>query len=231
MASPRTGAKTDRSAMQRVTELVERLIASGELKPGDHVSEPSLALRLGVSRGPVREACRALVERGLLQSEPNRGCFVRRLSVREVVDLYDVRAALARLAGRLLAQRITREQLAELERVVTAHEEAAAAADLRRVHALNLDFHTRIIAFSDNRRLQEIEAGMARELAIYRRRSLGEGAYVRETAAEHRAILAALAARDAEAAGAALEAHLLAARERFLATLGRDVALDLVTRD
>src|SRR5690554_3544921 len=81
---------------------LERLILDGELELGARINELALALRLGVSRGPVREACRSLVQAGLLESRANRGFFVRKLGQKEVVDLYDVRAALMRLAGALI---------------------------------------------------------------------------------------------------------------------------------
>lgn len=215
----------NRTASQRAADLIEKLIEDGSLLPGEHVSEPSLAARLGLSRGPIREACQTLVERGLLRNEPNRGCFVRKLSVRDVVDLSEVRAALARLAGRVLAQRITATQLDELRRIVDAHERAVTEAELNEVHATNLAFHAAIVAFSGNRRLQKIEAGMERELAMYRRHVLRDLAYLRDTSAEHRAILNALTARDIEAAGAALEAHILAGRVRFLESVDRHIYL------
>jgi len=223
---PAKANRLDRTAAHRAADRIEQLIADGTLSPGEHVSEPSLAVLLGLSRGPIREACRALVERGLLQSEPNRGCFVRRLSMREVVDLYDVRAALARLAGRVLARRITPSQQVELARIVDTHEQAVAHGELEQVHSANLAFHAAIVAFSGNLRLQKIEAGMARELAMYRRHALRDIDHLRSTCVEHRAILDALAARDADAAGAALEAHILAGRVRFLESIGRDASLE-----
>ena len=204
---------------QRVVDGIEAMIAEGSLAPGHHVSEPFIAERLEVSRGPVREACRALVERGLLIAEPNRGFFVRRLSEREVADLYDVRAALAGLAGRTLAPRITPEQQAELSAMVAAHEAAAADGDLVAMQAHNARFHSRIVALSGNLRLQAIEASMDKELTMYRRRAGSKAGAMPARNAEHRAILDALARQDAEAAGAALEQHMLNSKQRFLQTL------------
>ncbi|WP_158746964.1 GntR family transcriptional regulator [Acidisphaera sp. L21] len=207
------------TVVQRVTSTIEDMIADGRLCPGDHVSEPSVALHLGISRGPVREACRALIERGLLVTHANRGCFVRELSVRDIVDLYEVRAALARLAGRTLAERITPAQQAELTAIVDQHEAAAQVWDLPAMQRLNVQFHDRIVEFSGNARLRAIEATMERELAICRRRSTAAVIDAPPRNAEHRAIITALLARDVEAAGAALEHHILNSKTRFIERL------------
>ncbi len=213
------GAASRPSVVQRVTSTIADMIADGRLSPGDHVSEPSVALQAGVSRGPVREACRVLVERGLLVTHANRGCFVRELSMREIVDLYEVRAALARLAGRILAERITPAQQAELGAIVDRHEAAAEAWNLAAMRVLNEQFHDRIVEFSGNDRLRAIEATMERELAICRRRGTAEIGDVPRRNAEHRAIMAALMTRDVEAAGAALERHMLNSKIRFIERL------------
>jgi DNA-binding GntR family transcriptional regulator len=86
---------------------LERMVISGDLKPGERINEQQLAQRFGVSRGPIREAVRSLEGAGLANGVTNRGVFVRRLSVSEVRELYDIRAALFGLAGRLMAERAT----------------------------------------------------------------------------------------------------------------------------
>lgn len=203
---------------QRVVEAIEAMVTDGRLVPGDHVSEPFLATQLGVSRGPVREACRALVERGLLIAHPNRGCFVRKISVREVADLYDVRAAIARLAAQTLAVRITPEQQTELAEIAKLHEAASNAWDIPSMQALNKELHDKIVAYSGNQRLQAIEASMDKEIALYRRRA----GIIPSRNTEHHAIIEALMQRDAAAAGAAMEHHLLNSKMRFLQTLAPD---------
>src|SRR5689334_24271674 len=101
------------------------MIAVGELKGGNRINESALAIKLGVSRGPIREACRSLEQTGLLRSEINRGFFVREISMKEALDIYDLRAHLALMAGRLAAAAITPEQLEEMESLVARMEEAA----------------------------------------------------------------------------------------------------------
>src|ERR1700674_4565207 len=93
---------------------IEQLILSGELAIGQRVNESELALRFGTSRGPVREAMRALEECRLVRSEKNRGVFVREVSIAEADEIYDVREVLDELIGERVAERATAEQLAEL---------------------------------------------------------------------------------------------------------------------
>ncbi len=95
---------------------VERMILSGELKPGERINEQGLALRLGVSRGPVREALRSLERSGLLTSVVNQGVFVREIADQEAAEIYDVRAVVFGFVCERLAGRINAEQIAALER-------------------------------------------------------------------------------------------------------------------
>jgi DNA-binding GntR family transcriptional regulator len=89
---------------------LERLILSGELAPGAKLTEMALAARLGVSRGPLREAFRMLEEAGLVRTEKNRGVFVRDIPIDEAVEIFDLRAAMDELVGRRLADRTSRRR-------------------------------------------------------------------------------------------------------------------------
>ncbi|HZV91779.1 MAG TPA: GntR family transcriptional regulator, partial [Caldimonas sp.] len=97
---------------------LERMVLSGKLVAGERLNEPVLATRLGVSRGPVREAIRTLAEKGLVRIEKNRGTFVREISVGEADEIFEVRASLDRLAGRKVAGSIGAEHLAQLRDMV-----------------------------------------------------------------------------------------------------------------
>ena len=96
------------SSMSRVVQgEIEKIILSGVYGPGEKLNEKALADRLGVSRGPVREAFQALNARGLVEMIPNRGVFVQQITRHDAVAIYDVRAGLFGTACRLLAERIT----------------------------------------------------------------------------------------------------------------------------
>jgi DNA-binding GntR family transcriptional regulator len=195
---------------------IERRILFGEYRAGARINENALAHELGISRGPIREACRGLVESGLLTAIVNRGFFVREITAKEASDVYDVRACLMRLAGEALAARITDAQLGTLGDLVERMDTAEIGGDAAGYYALNVEFHDRIVDYSENDRLRAICEGLAKELRLYRHRSLIAGGGLHVSNREHRLILAALAARDPARAGAEMERHMLAGKARFL---------------
>src|SRR3546814_10850418 len=106
------------------------MIVSGELSGGDRLNETLLAERFGVSRGPVREACRGLERSGLIRFVANRGVFVREMNVKEALELFDVRAALFALAGKTLAPRLADAQVQRLAALIGEMSAAAEADDV-----------------------------------------------------------------------------------------------------
>ena len=120
---------------------LERRIVSGEIAVGAKLNEVDIANALGVSRGPVREAFRALDQAGLVRVEKNRGVFVRQLSLEEANEIYEVRAALEGLIGRLAAQRIDADELDQLRAVVKKMAALDKSRKAEAYFALNLEFH------------------------------------------------------------------------------------------
>src|SRR5258705_2679653 len=188
---------------------LERMIEGGELKAGDRLNENMLATKLGVSRGPIREACRSLEQSGLVKVVVNKGVFVRRLSDREAEELYDIRAALMRLAGMTLAPIIEDWQLSDLRELIAKMDEAARRSDLNTFYPLNLQFHHAISEYGGNDRLMSLAASIQREAHLFRRKTLDMPGRMLESNAEHRKILAALEAKDAMRAGQEMETHVL----------------------
>ena len=195
---------------------IERMIVAGELRAGERVNENSLAARLGISRGPIREACRALAEAGLLDSFVNRGVFVRRLELQEVSDLYEIRASLAALAGRMLAEAITADEIAAVAGLVERMAAAAERSDAEAYYPLNLDFHHRLVNACGNRRLVVMYRGLAKELSLFRQTGLTQPGALEASNAEHRAILEAVQARDPGRTASAMADHVHNAKQRML---------------
>lgn len=202
---------------------LERMIEVGELKAGDRLNENALAAKLGVSRGPVREACRGLEQSGLVHVIVNRGVFVREISNKEAAELYDIRAALYALAGRLLAPKITTMQVAELRRLVDEMEDAADKGELNVFYPLNVRFHEDIVQFSGNGRLLALCASVHREMHLFRRRTLDMPGRMKISNAEHRQIVEALAAKDGDAVAKLIEDHVLKSRELLFGPMGTPV--------
>lgn len=210
-------ALVQRTSLTRlVGEALEKLILAGELSPGSKLNEAALAERLGVSRGPLREAFRTLAETGLIRQEKNRGAYVREIEVVEAADIYEVRAGLDATAGRLLAGRITTAQLAVLREFATGMQRAASANDVDAFHTLNLAFHDRIVEMTGNAALIDVYRRLVKQLALFRRRNLLAPRAIPHFADEHSAIVDRLAAGDGPGAAEALYQHAQGGRQRML---------------
>jgi phosphonate utilization transcriptional regulator len=194
---------------------IEQLILRGELAIGQHVNESELATRFGTSRGPIREALRALEESRLVRSEKNRGVFVREISVAEADEIYDVREVLDQLIGQRVAERATPDQLRDLNAVVAEMDDATAMQDVKRYHALNLKFHDLLVDLAGNSRLAESYRLLTKELLLFRLRGLQDGGGFAVSNIEHKAVVEAVAARDCTRAGHLLRQHAAKSRARM----------------
>lgn len=191
---------------------IEKLILSGEFPPGAKLGEEDLASRLGVSRGPVREAFRGLEELGLIRFEKNRGVFVRKIEVEEADQSYVVRGALEELAGRIVAERISDEEIKALRSIIKRMERAVERKNFSQYVDLNYELHGRIVEFTHNPKLIQMYRTIANELLLFRNVSRAPI----ETLNEHRAIVEKIAARDPKGAAAALRDHIEGGRQRML---------------
>jgi DNA-binding GntR family transcriptional regulator len=198
---------------------IERAILSGELPAGTHLNENALAAKLGVSRGPVREACRALAELGLVQLVPNRGVFISRMNQADAQEVYDLRAGLIGLAGSLLCTIATDRQITQLRLLLDEMERAAAAPDFAAYARLNLEFHDFIVRSTGNGRLTKTYRGLVKEFQLFRGRGLVESDALLVSNSEHRAIVEAIAARDARRSHEASFEHVSNGKKRMLAAL------------
>lgn len=213
-----------------VQQELERSILAGDLPAGSKLNEAAIADRLGVSRGPVREAFRALEESGLVRLEKNRGVFVRQIPVEEADEIYELRAVLDEFVGRRLAQAATKEQIRELHARVDRMEKAAATGDVDAYLAANVDFHDRMVELAGNAKLLVTYRRLVNELHLYRRASLAQGGALPVSTREHRDIVDRIAAGQPAAAGRALHDHVIASRERMHRTKVPAVAASAVPR-
>jgi DNA-binding GntR family transcriptional regulator len=196
-------------------ELRERIL-TGEIKPGTVLSEARLAEELGMSRTPVREALARLARDGFAQRFPGRGVIVRELSLKEILDVFEVQACLEEYAiSRVLGTGRT-FNTARLEELIRAQEAAAEAGDTHAFLKHDRSMHLYVVGHLENERLTEIMKN-ASDLLIYAgHRALRSTANIRETIAEHRALVSALGSGDPEAALAASRAHVEGAKRRLL---------------
>jgi phosphonate utilization transcriptional regulator len=204
---------------------LERRIISGEIAVGTKLNEADIAGALGVSRGPVREAFRALDQAGLVRVEKNRGVFVRQVSLAEANEIYEVRAVLEGLIGRLAAKRIDAEQIEQLRGVVkkmAAHDRSRKAESY---FALNVEFHELLARAARNQALLNNYRRVVNELDLYRRETISRSTdNIPVSTREHEAIVNAVSQGDEKLAERLLTEHVLQSRERLHHALAKPPA-------
>lgn len=203
---------------------VERMILSGELLPGSWLNERRLAARLSVSRGPVREACRKLENAGLVRVVNNRGVFICELEFREAIELVEIRAELGSFLGRKAAENASEDDIGNLDKLIKEMDKLVSKNDVDSYHVANHIFHNKLLECSKNSRLWKTFQGMEMELRLFRQRVLIDDSSLKQSNAEHRAIVAAISSRDARKTGAAVAKHFRRTRDRMMS------AIDLASR-
>jgi DNA-binding GntR family transcriptional regulator len=196
-----------------VAEELERMIIRGELQAGDRINESALAQVFSISRGPIREACRSLEKSNLVRVVTNRGVFVREMSVAQAAEIYDVRAQIFGLAGRLAASRISSRQVEELLAMVAEMQEAK---DIDSYYPLNVAFHARLVELSGNSRVEELYYSLGKELHLFRRRGLVGGGAMALSNHEHMRIVEALRDHNSDLSERTMADHILAGKARLL---------------
>lgn len=211
-----TSPGVSRGLSHAIVDQLKQLIYTGEVRPGDRINEAALALRMGTSRGPVREAIKVLAGLGLVTAVPNKGVFVRQLSLREMIEIYELRALVFGYAADRACDHLTDAHKAECEGLLADMDAACDAGDGTRYYELNLRFHALILAISDNHRARQAYDDYVKELHLVRRRYFDVPGNMRRSNQEHRAIYEAMVAGAHAKARAHAERHVLAGRERLL---------------
>jgi phosphonate utilization transcriptional regulator len=204
------------SLQNLVQNELERLILEGHLAPGEPLREAALALSLGVSRGPIREAFRGLEEKGLVQVEKNHGVQVRTLSLEEADQIYEVRVCLEAMIGRKVAAAVSAAGLREIRAIVKKMEAAALLDDVHPYTSLNLSFHDALARHSGNAKLHESYSRLVAQLSLYRRKAyLHDKRSMVLSLSEHRAIFDAVERRNGDQASELLQRHAEDSRQRL----------------
>jgi DNA-binding GntR family transcriptional regulator len=192
------------------------LMARGDLAPGTHLVETEVAQKLGVSRGPLREALRILETEGLVRSSPGRGSFVAEISARDVQEIYSLRTILEEEALRLAILNATAEDISGLEDNLASMFTAAEAGNYAQVLDRDLEFHMRIWKMAGHQRLEGFlrEIGAQAKMYIAVQTSLYDD--LAAGISDHRVLLEALKQRDFELASRTLREHLRVAHETLL---------------
>ena len=204
-----------------IAEELRRAILCGELQPGAPLVERDLAAALGVSKTPVREAIKTLVAKGLVDVSPYRGAVVRRVGPELAGDVYGVRILLEPEAVRAAAGRRPAGNLKDAERALKRAEDAAGRRDFSMMALYNRDFHQALATASANPVLANILAGLQDQTALVATQGWRRRETWSEEAAEHKAVLRAVRAGDADLAADLMRNHIEGALARLKMALER----------
>ena len=191
-----------------VFEHLREAIISGQLKPGERLMELQLAEEMGVSRTPVREAIRKLELEGLAVMVARRGAYVSDLSIRDIAETFEIRGALESLAAGLATERITPDELEQLERTLVQIGESIEQNDLNAVVRLDEEFHAIMYHASRNQRLTQIVSNLREHITRFRLSSLAIPGRFRSVFQEHKNIVEAISERNSALAQALAKEHI-----------------------
>ncbi|MDT9591475.1 GntR family transcriptional regulator [Nocardioides zeae] len=202
----------------RSVAVLREMILDGSLAPGERLNEVHISQALGISRGPLREALRRLASEGLVRLVPHRGAFVPAFGPGQLTELYELRIALETHAARLVAELDDRTGVDDL---VRALDDAAALLDRQdsSAYPTDQDFHGTLLRLAANSALSEAAASVSARISLARSRSASQPVRAREALTEHRAVLAAIVAGDADEAARLLRLHLHHSLENALSLL------------
>jgi DNA-binding GntR family transcriptional regulator len=206
------------TAAQQVLENLRQGLVSGMLRPGQRVTQEDVALRLGVSVAPVREALRVLEQEGQLIYKPRRGYFVTELRIEDLEEIYGLRRVLEERLARLALLVLDDEILTRVRAAAEECEVAGEAADVARELSANRRFHFGLLECADQPHTMRMIRLLWDSTEAYRAIYYNSPAERRRAAKAHKRILAAAAAGDADRLVSELDAH----RDRALAVL-RDI--------
>ncbi|MDI3481562.1 MAG: hypothetical protein PWQ97_1217 [Tepidanaerobacteraceae bacterium] len=191
-----------------VFEAIREAIITGELKPGERLMEVQLAEEMGVSRTPVREAIRKLELEGLVVMIPRKGAYVAGLSLKEAADVFEIRESLEGLAAALAAERITDEELETMEKILSSVQKAVEGGDVETIIKKDAEFHQILFAATRNHRLAQIINNLKEQIDRFRVQSFTNPARIKSILQEHRSIVNAIKARDANMAEKLTREHI-----------------------
>jgi len=203
----------------RVYDALKGMILSGELVPGQKITQMKLAEEIGVSRTPLLKALQILEHELLVESIPRRGMFVKEMKPEEIIDAFDCREGLEGIAARLTAERITDIQLRKLEKVFAPFKDQSDIS-VKDYGRADQQFHKLLIQFSGSHILPRIEMIGNIHIISYNRGLIRPP---QETLSEHHAIIDAIASHDSDLAEQHARTHLRKSRDLLASSLAMEL--------
>ncbi len=204
-----SGRLKPRALYEEVAELLRQRIFSRDLEAGSWIDELKIAKDYGISRTPLREALKVLAAEGLVTMKVRRGAYVTEVSEQDLTEVYHLLSLLESDAAGMVATHATELQLDELKNI---HEQLEATVrkgktDREKFFEVNERFHMTLLTIANNRWRDQMVADLRKVMKLNRHHSLFKTGRVEDSLAEHRAIMAALATRDASGATERMREH------------------------
>jgi DNA-binding GntR family transcriptional regulator len=215
--------KKHQTLREQIVSSLRDSIIKGELTPGQKLTEPELAEKLGISRTPIREAFRQLESEGFLTVIPRRGAVVSRITRKEIDDFYELKSLLEGYAARIAAERITEKGIEKLRKINEQLSVLAEKGDVEGFFWKNDEFHTTFISYCGNEKLLEFREHMVQKFMRFRLGALSVPGRLMDSVRQHRTIIRALARKDGRLAEAVVLEHALLSGEELAERLERDV--------
>jgi DNA-binding GntR family transcriptional regulator len=199
-----------------VFDYLRNEILIGRLDHGKRLVETDLSRALNVSRTPIREAFRKLENEGLVEYAVGRGVTVRQFSPQDIDDMYAIRGTLEGLAARLAAERITKQEIGELKKLLRGITRSYKAGEYKRTVQLHTAFNEAIYRASRNQRLHELASRFNKYTESSQLRSLAVAGRFAEIQQEHLQIVRAIEQKDPDAAEQAVRSHVSRAQQAYV---------------
>ncbi len=212
-----TLAKKKPSRAESLYLAVKDMAILFKFKPGERINEVELAQRLGASRTPLREALNRLVAEGFLVLKQDRGFFCRDLKPREMFELYQIRAILEVAAIRLACEQATEQEVTDLAHFLDRTGPQESGRSSQELVALDEYFHQQVMALSRNMEMSRTLENINARIKYFRWVDMDSKR--EKTQHEHRAIVQALMARDADLAARHMHAHITRRLEQITAAI------------
>lgn len=200
----------------RVFQKLREDILSGKYKEHEELKEVAIGEELGVSRTPVREAFRQLELEGLIQIVPNKGAYVTGITAKDVKDIYMIRSLLEGLCARLATEKITKEQLEEMEENIYLAQFHASKGHMDQMAELDNRFHEILYEACDSKMLEHTLRDYHQYVMRVRQKTLATNTRGPASNDEHRQIMEAIKAGDAGKAEQLANMHMLNAYDNMV---------------
>lgn len=205
--------KRSRTLREQIVSSLRESIIRGELSPGQKITEPELAEKLGISRTPIREAFRQLESEGFLTVMPRRGAVVSSVTRKEVEDFYELKSLLEGYASRKAARKTTEKDIARLNKINDQLEVLARKGDVEAFFRKNNEFHNAFISLCGNEKLLDIWSSLIQRFVRFRLQALSVPGRLMNSVEQHRNIIDALHKKDGSLSEHMVHKHSLISGE------------------